>query len=105
MFFCDHITKFKNHLKHQSLEKDLGYLVFDRTEDVLSGDWNAVAQGQNVFLDLEYLKILENTASKNLQSRYVIIYKNETPFAIAYFLRHRFWLPVFWRSTDLQVNI
>lgn len=104
MFFCDHITKFKTHLKRQSLEKDLGYLVFDKAEDVMSGDWNEVLKDRNTFLSLDYLRILERNTGKNFQSRYVIVYKNESPYGIAYFQVIDFVAGVFGDLLDLQVN-
>jgi hypothetical protein len=103
MFFCDHIRKIRNRGRRTSIEQDLSFVIFNKAADVVKEDWNAVLADRNLFLHLDYLEILE-TNKKNFQSRYVIIYDHDRPYAIAYFQVIDFIAGAFGDLLDAQVK-
>jgi hypothetical protein len=105
MFLCEHIKKFTSHTRKRTvIESDLNFIVFQKAGDVIADDWNAVLDDRNLFLDLKYLGILEQINKKNFQSRYVVIYDKQEPYAIAYFQVIDFVAGVFGDFLDSQVQ-
>ncbi len=104
MFFCKHIEKLVHYQSTTKLENQLSFVVFDSAKEVEPTHWNEVLQDRNLFLDLKYLQTLDNIPRKNFQSRYIIIYKNASPFAIAYFQVIDFEAGVFGDLLDSKIN-
>ena len=85
MFFCERI-KGKASLKaHQSLNKGYTFSVYENSEAVVQDDWNQVVKNKNLFLKLEYLRILEEINPETFKPIYVIVYQNKIPSGIVYF--------------------
>lgn len=104
MFFTKHIEKIASHHKRDKLEKNFDYIVYDKTSEVDSESWKSVLQHKNLYLELDYLKILENTPSNNFQSRFVILFHNHKPSAIAYFQVIDFQASLFGELLDSKLN-
>lgn len=104
MFFCKHIEKLRAHHKHVKLEKNFDYIVYDRACDVDINSWKEVLQDKNLYLELDYLKILDATPSENFKSRFVILFHNNKPSGIAYFQVIDFKAAVFGDLLDSKVN-
>lgn len=104
MFFCKHVKNILHPKKKGKLEKNFDFVVYDNAEEVDPEEWDSVLNHSNVFLELDYLKILDKTPTGNFQSRYVIIYNKNAPFAIAYFQVIDFKSSVFGDIMDSQVN-
>src|SRR5437868_9754495 len=84
MFFCDRIGKILNK-PHQKLDKEFTVSVYDKASKAPVDEWNAVLKTQDLFLSLDYLKILENMDGKTFHARYVIVYRSKNPVGIIYF--------------------
>lgn len=104
MFFCKHIEKLIHYRSTGKMENQLSFMVFDSAKEVQQEHWNEVLQDRNLFLDLRYLRILDTIPKKNFQSRYIIIYKDAFPFAIAYFQVIDFQAGVFGELLDSKIN-
>lgn len=104
MFFCKHIEKLKSHYKREKLEKNFDFITYDSAREVDADSWNDVLSGKNMYLDLNYLNLLENTPSKNFVSRYVILFHNNKPSGIAYFQVIDFKASVFGNILDSKVS-
>jgi hypothetical protein len=91
-------------MRRNKLERNLSFVAFDDVDDVEKAHWNDVLQGKNIFLDLNYLRILDNISRKNFQSRYVIVYNHDEPFAIVYFQVIDFKAGTFGDLLDSKVN-
>jgi len=91
-------------MRKNKLERDLSFVAFDDANDVEKNHWNEVLAGKNIFLDLEYLKVLDKISRKNFQSRYVIIYNHDEPFAIVYFQVIDFKAGTFGDLVDSKVS-
>lgn len=104
MFFCKHIEKLVHHQRSSKLKDELSFVMFNEADKVEKEHWNEVLQGRNLFLGLNYLKTLDVVSSKNFQPRYIVIYKNALPFAIAYFQVIDFQAGAFGELLDSKVN-
>lgn len=104
MFFCKQIEKLKSHYKREKLEKNFDFITYDSASEVDVDSWNEVLQNKNLYLDLNYLGLLENTPSGNFVSRFVILFHNNKPAAIAYFQVIDFKASVFGDILDSKVN-
>lgn len=104
MFFFKQIKKLKSHYKREKLEKNFDFIAYDSASEVDADSWNEVLQNKNLYLDLDYLGMLENTPSKNFVSRFIILFHNNKPSAIAYFQVIDFKASVFGDILDSKVN-
>ncbi len=85
MFFSESI-KGKEGLKpNLPLEKGYTFSIFESADTVVQAEWNEILKNRNLFLKLEYLKILEEIDSTSFRAIYVIIYRNKIPLGIVYF--------------------
>jgi predicted N-acyltransferase len=59
--------------------------IFNSIDEVAQDEWNAIVPKEKALMRLPYLRAIENSAQGGEQSRYVLIYKNEKPVAVAVF--------------------
>jgi hypothetical protein len=52
--------------------------------DAAGTDWDAVAPPHNIFLQRDYLRVLENYPPDDMRFAYLVFYKNEQPIGISY---------------------
>lgn len=104
MFFCKQIEKLIHYQSTGKLEDELSFVMFNSAGEVESSHWNGVLQNRNLFLNLNYLQALDKIPKKNFQSRYIIIYKQASPYAIAYFQVIDFQAGVFGELLDSKIN-
>lgn len=70
--------------RHKERHTPLGllYVIADGIDFLNPAHWDAVAEGQTVFLRREYLRALERHRPANTVSRYAIVYREQTPVAV-----------------------
>ena len=56
---------------------------FDRTADVPVADWEAATDPDSVFLQLDYLRVLDTAGPRDVTSHFAIIYRNQRPIGVA----------------------
>lgn len=74
--------------KRSALRKqasDFGFALYDSIAMVNAEHWNTVVKAGSEFLELAYLRVLEQHPPSNMKFNYAIIYKETRPVAIAYF--------------------
>lgn len=64
---------------------DFAFAVFDSVAMMNTEHWNKIVEHGSEFLDLNYLKVLEDNRPSNMRFHYAIIYKDVKPVAIASF--------------------
>jgi predicted N-acyltransferase len=75
----------KDDLETRKRPSKLGISIFDSINYVSEDEWNKVVPEGKGLMRHPYLKAIENSANENQQSRYALIYKNNTPVAAAIF--------------------
>jgi hypothetical protein len=83
--FCKPISSKKRFSPLRKLNEDFSFTLFENAKTVISGDWDSVTLGQTIFLEKEYLSIIEKCTNNLLRSRYVIVYSKNKPCGIIYF--------------------
>jgi hypothetical protein len=69
--------------------QDFGYRFF-RSIDAAGSDWDMAAPVSDIFLQRDYLRILEENPPLGMRFVYLVFYKNQLPFGIAYCQIHLF---------------
>jgi Acetyltransferase (GNAT) domain len=69
--------------------QDFGYKFF-RSIDAAGKDWDVAAPLSDIFLQRDYLRILEENPPLGMRFVYLVFYKNNAPFGIAYCQIHLF---------------
>ncbi len=64
---------------------DFAFAVYDSVSMINAEHWNRIVDHGSEFLNLPFLTVLENEHPDNMHFHYSIIYKSNTPVAIAYF--------------------
>lgn len=82
-----HCNKIPNKKKGEQEQKksNLSFELYDSIAFVKSEHWNNIVAYGSEFLQLSYLKVLENSHPNNMNFHYAIIFESNKPLAIAYF--------------------
>lgn len=82
---CKPISSKKRFSPFRKLDEHFSFTLFDNAARVSVNDWNSVFERLPLFLELQYLSILENCRNTKMLPRYVVVYKNQKPCGIIYF--------------------
>lgn len=82
---CKPISSKKRFSPFRKLNDSLSFTLFENAAAVPGNEWLLITGGETVFLEKEYLSILEKCGYSKITSRYVIVYKDEKPCGIIYF--------------------
>lgn len=82
---CKPISSKKRFSPFRKLNDNLSFTLFENAVRVPDKEWLLITGGETVFLEKEYLSILEKCGHSKIISRYVIVYKDEQPCGIIYF--------------------
>lgn len=102
--FCKPVSSKKRFLPFRILNDDFSFSLFEKAEAIPENDWNAITKKNTVFLEKNYLKILENCENTKLIPRYAILYFKNKPCGIVYFQIVDFKADVFGNLIDNQVE-
>lgn len=83
--FCKPAFSRKRFLPHRYLHGDYTFSLYEDAADVPAMDWFLLAGKEHVFLNRDYLKIVERGGHSKMMCRYVILYRKNTPIGILYF--------------------
>jgi predicted N-acyltransferase len=83
--FIQSIKCERDNLETRKRPSKPGISIFDSINSVSEEEWNKVVPEVRGLMRHPYLKAIESSANKNQQSRYALIYKNDTPVAAAIF--------------------
>ena len=85
MTFCPVISHFKRKALCKREDEKFSFLIFDKANQILASDWDSVVAEQNIFLKRDYLSVIENLHTGDMQFRYVLVYQKDTPVLVSYF--------------------
>ncbi|MDP3557488.1 MAG: hypothetical protein Q8T03_08940 [Bacteroidota bacterium] len=86
------------------LNDDFSFSLYEKADAIPEKDWEAITKGNSVFLEKNYLKIVETCEHTKLTSRYVILYHKAKPCGIIYFQIVDFKASVFGELLENQVE-
>lgn len=82
---CKPISSKKRFSPFRKLDDAFSFTLFDSAARINKSDWDAGVKKIPVFLELEYLSILEKCRNTKMVPRYVVVYNNQKPCGIIYF--------------------
>ncbi|MBL7918821.1 MAG: N-acetyltransferase [Bacteroidia bacterium] len=88
----------------RSLNDDFSFSLYERASSVPANDWDTISKNDTIFLERDYLAIVETGQHTKLTSRYVIVYYKGKPCGIIYFQIVDFKAGVFGELLDTQVQ-
>jgi predicted N-acyltransferase len=83
--FCKPVSSKKRFLPFRELDEHFSFTLYNKAEDIPKESWEAVTEGKSVFLEKDYLKIVEHGEYTRLTCRYVIVYHHKKPCGVIYF--------------------
>ncbi len=69
--------------KKESNSLSVVYKFYNHVSDIPLIDWKSVNYKNNIYLDLRYIKTLEDTLSETMRFKFILFYRNDIPIAIA----------------------
>ncbi|MEO6903233.1 MAG: hypothetical protein ABI315_08775 [Bacteroidia bacterium] len=84
LIYCNKIPN-KKKTEQEQKKSNLSFELYNSITLVKSEHWNSIVEYGSEFLQLSYLKVLENSHPHNMNFYYAIIYELNKPVAIAYF--------------------
>lgn len=83
--FCKPISSKKRFLPFRVLNEDFSFTLYDQADQVIGKDWDKCAKQKGIFLNRQYLKIIEKSLFTKMLCRYVIVYHKGEACGIIYF--------------------
>lgn len=83
--FCKPVSSKKRFLPFRELNKDYSFSLFENAQSIPESDWNSITHNNTIFLEKEYLKIVEDSTHTKLKTIYVIVYFHGKACGIIYF--------------------
>ncbi len=102
--FCKPVSSKKRFIPNRVITNDFSFTLFDKADKVNKSEWQSITEQQTVFLEIDFLNLLENCEGTKLLSRYIIIYKNKVACGIIYFQIIDFKAEVFGSIIDDKVE-
>lgn len=102
--FCKPVSSKKRFLPFRVLNDEFSFSLYEKAAAIPLADWDAITKKNSIFLERDYLKILENCEHTKLTPRYAIIYFKNQPCGIIYFQIVDFKAEVFGDLLDKQVE-
>src|SRR5688572_25196709 len=82
--FCKPVSTKKRFLPHRRINDIFTFTLFDAARQI-NADWKKITGGKTIFLEPEFLEIVEHGQHNRLMPRYVIVYQNKEPVGVIYF--------------------
>ncbi len=102
--FCKPVSSKKRFLPFRTLNEDFSFSLYEKASALPEKDWDSITKKNTVFLEREYLKIVETGEHTKLMSRYVVVYFKGAPCGVIYFQIVDFKAGVFGELLDNQVE-
>lgn len=102
--FCKPISTKKRFSPHRKLNDEFTFTLFENAARLDKKDWEKITLKKTVFLEADYLSVIENCSNNKLISRYVIVYHDEKPCGIIYFQIVDFRAEIFGDLLTKQVD-
>src|SRR4051812_29553157 len=102
--FCKPLASKKRFLPFRELNDDFSFSLYEKAEAVPQKDWDLLTKNNTIFLERDFLKIVERGEHTKLMCRYVIVYHKDKPCGIIYFQIIDFKAEVFGDLLSNQVE-
>ena len=102
--FCKPVSSKKRFLPFRKLTDDFSFSLYENANAISISDWASITQNKTVFLEVDYLKIVERGEHTKLTCRYVIVYYKGKACGIIYFQIADFKAGVFGNLLNQQVE-
>src|SRR5262245_23758678 len=102
--FCKPVSSRKRFLPFRELNEEFSFTLYDKAASIPAKDWNAITLGKNIFLERDYLRIVERGEFTRLMCRYVIVYRKQVPCGVLYFQINDFKAGIFGDLLSSQVQ-
>ncbi len=102
--FCKPVSSKKRFLPHRQLNEDFTFSIYSSAKLIPENDWNIINKQNQIFLNKDYLEIIENCENANLKLRYVLVYCKGNPIGVIYFQIVDFKADVFGNLLAQQVQ-
>jgi ribosomal protein L10 len=102
--FCKPVSSKKRFLPFRKINDDFSFTLFEKAEMIPTKDWEVITHKKTIFLEKEYLKIVERGQHTKLMCRYVVVYLHGKPCGIIYFQVIDFKAEVFGDLMNQQVE-
>lgn len=83
--FCKPVSSKKRFLPFRGLNDDFSFSLYEKALAIPQKDWELITKKSTIFLEKDYLQILENCQHTKLIPRYAIVYFKNQPCGIIYF--------------------
>jgi hypothetical protein len=85
LWLCKPVSSKKRFAPFRQLDKEYFFSLYEKAEHLPDEDWKQLCSEGSIFLEKEYLKIVESCGHSKLQSRYVIVYHKKQVCGLLYF--------------------
>lgn len=82
--FCKPISSKKRFIPFRKLDDKFSFTLYDKSSGVDRNEWQKISNGGELFFNIDYLALLENSSETLLQSRYIKVYFNNEIVGIIY---------------------
>jgi len=83
--FCKPLTSKKRYLPFRQLDEQFSFTIFESADDIHTAEWIEIIGEQAIFLQPDYLKLVETSTHTKITARYVILYFKGKACAAIYF--------------------
>ncbi len=91
-------------MPYREINEQFSFSLYENAASIPASDWDAITHGKTVFLERDYLKIIEHAEHTKLMCRYVLVYHKKKPCGIIYYQVVDFKASVFGELMDQQVE-
>jgi hypothetical protein len=102
--FCKPVSSKKRFSPHRALNNIFTFTLFESADRIIRTEWEAVTGKKFLFLEKDYLKLVESCGGSKLKCRYVVVYENKIPVGIIYFQIIDFSAGIFGDLLSKQVD-
>ncbi|MDI1355953.1 MAG: GNAT family N-acetyltransferase [bacterium] len=102
--FCKPVSSKRRFLPFRKLNEEFSFTLYERADAINTHDWEAITHHKTIFLEKEYLQIVEGSEYTKLMYRYVIVYCDKKPCGIIYFQIADFKAGVFGELLNKEVE-
>lgn len=102
--FCSPISSKKRFIPFREINSDFCFSLYERVSDLPAKQWDSIIQQKTIFLERDYLNLIENIEQSKMGCRYVMVYYKKKICGILYFQIIDFEATVLGNLIEGQLN-
>jgi hypothetical protein len=103
--FCKPISSKKRFSPLRKLDDKFSFTLFENASSIVPFEWDQITLLKTIYLEREYLQIIEKCTNSFLKCRYVIVYQNNVPCGVIYFQVIDFRAEIFGDLLGNQIEV